>query len=827
MAADTLDRLSDKVTKLLGLLNQLDTFAGGAGTGGRGSGGSVMPNSLGKFSGVGTGGQLAGDLLKTGLGAIGGVVAGASQMMPDVGATMNRMGGFYTVGAMSGGSMGMGRLKAMIDRNLTTMSSAGAGANLAALYASRGVDMSTPGAAAMFAATSSATKYLNIPTEAAGAGIERLTAGDSSARLLRMGIFTSDPGTGAIKNTSQIFNELYQRGTYGRSRMSAGQMQEDIRRGGWKSNIEGLGFDDSTNEMFKAYLVAKTQGFDLNYEDKNSVSKYQSFLKNNGYENPFLSSYDVAKAEDQNMETASKPYLEGVKEANAALVDLKNTIGAPGGLIETFGKYNAMMQTFLGDNTGAGVFTAATSAFSGAIGAAGAIGSYMLGKKAITAVKAMGATSKGGGAAAGAKGATAASKATKTGTSLLKTGSKLAKGSAALSVVGGGLGYMTGDDNPWDDWEAAAGGAVVGGIAGTAAGGIGAIPGAAIGAGIGYFGNVGGYYGTMLADNLWGGGAWKGAWGGSDSLVGTGGTSDSKAQSFAQPTAGPVTASYGQKGSIWAAGYHKGTDYGVPVGTPVYAAAAGTVSKSQHGSGSHSFGLYVAIEHGGGYVTIYGHLSQALVSPGQSVQKGDLIAKSGQSGHVTGPHLHFEVQKNGVSVDPGTLQSFVGTNSEGKSSEKGADKGIGNSGNNVLDTVLGVGRAAGIPINISWQGVKGEALSTSQMVGAGLSGGAMGLSSPVIAASGVSANTAAHSGVGGAASGISLSGTTDTSGGLQALQNGIAETSQIMSGQSAARANVTINLSIAKASDDEARRFAHMVKNILEDESAIDKIGSK
>ena len=110
-----------------------------------------------------------------------------------------------------------------------------------------------------------------------------------------------------------------------------------------------------------------------------------------------------------------------------------------------------------------------------------------------------------------------------------------------------------------------------------------------------------------------------------------------------------VTSPFGSRSPIAGSSVHSGIDYAAAVGTPVYAAAAGTVQFSGQQSG---FGNVVYIDHGGGVVTIYGHLSELDVSQGQAVAGGQQIGLSGQSGLVTGPHLHFEVRVNGVAVDP-------------------------------------------------------------------------------------------------------------------------------------------------------------------------------
>ena len=104
---------------------------------------------------------------------------------------------------------------------------------------------------------------------------------------------------------------------------------------------------------------------------------------------------------------------------------------------------------------------------------------------------------------------------------------------------------------------------------------------------------------------------------------------------------------------------HDGVDIGVPVGTPVYAAASGEVIKSKYyltgsydGSYRDGYGNYVMIDHGD-YYTLYAHLQyKQVVSVGQTVTKGQLIAYTASTGNSTGPHLHFEVRKGTKAVNP-------------------------------------------------------------------------------------------------------------------------------------------------------------------------------
>ncbi len=94
---------------------------------------------------------------------------------------------------------------------------------------------------------------------------------------------------------------------------------------------------------------------------------------------------------------------------------------------------------------------------------------------------------------------------------------------------------------------------------------------------------------------------------------------------------------------------HNGLDMAAPAGTPIYAADDGTVIDSRY---SDSWGNVVQIDHGGGVVTLYAHASARLVSKGQTVKRGEMIAKVGTTGWSTGNHLHFTVYKNGVAVNP-------------------------------------------------------------------------------------------------------------------------------------------------------------------------------
>jgi murein DD-endopeptidase MepM/ murein hydrolase activator NlpD len=100
--------------------------------------------------------------------------------------------------------------------------------------------------------------------------------------------------------------------------------------------------------------------------------------------------------------------------------------------------------------------------------------------------------------------------------------------------------------------------------------------------------------------------------------------------------------------------FHKGVDFAGTKGSTVVAVAAGVVTWAGERSG---FGKMVEINHGDGYVTRYGHNEKTLVSVGETVKRGDPIGLMGSTGRSTGPHVHFEVLRNGRQVDP---LSFIG-----------------------------------------------------------------------------------------------------------------------------------------------------------------------
>ncbi len=117
------------------------------------------------------------------------------------------------------------------------------------------------------------------------------------------------------------------------------------------------------------------------------------------------------------------------------------------------------------------------------------------------------------------------------------------------------------------------------------------------------------------------------------------------------PSRGPITSPFGNRFHpvLGYSRFHAGTDFGAEQGSPILAAETGVVIFAGWYGG---YGNAVILEHGDGLTTLYGHASRLNVREGQTVKKGDVIAAVGTTGLSTGPHLHFEVRRNGKPVDP-------------------------------------------------------------------------------------------------------------------------------------------------------------------------------
>jgi hypothetical protein len=257
-----------------------------------------------------------------------------------------------------------------------------------------------------------------------------------------------------------------------------------------------------------------------------------------------------------------------------------------------------------------------------------------------------------------------------------------------------------------------------------------------------------------------------------------------------------------------------------------------------------SRGLYITIDHGGGRTTLYSHLSKSFVSKGNAVMKGEVIGLRGNSGYSSGPHLHFGLYINGKHQNPNGLVGLAyggGGNKRQYSATSGATESDLNSGMTSGDT-----SASGSVVNNFVAGISGVSAmggSAKQILESilGSPGGSLGASpttsssislpEPIRAPSssgmmgetnlGSSTSmTGSESAVGG---GYDLGGTN----GIDYGSNAINLSKKGSKSSLGLAANVTINLSIAQASAAEAKTFAKMVKDILEEDKLVGRMGSK
>lgn len=237
-------------------------------------------------------------------------------------------------------------------------------------------------------------------------------------------------------------------------------------------------------------------------------------------------------------------------------------------------------------------------------------------------------------------------------------------------------------DGRGEDAEMSKGGILASMLAGGATGaamgapvaGVGAIPGALLGALVGGMTYTGGF--TL--------GKKTSGQGGSDTDSVTPTLGNVMPFSGNHPITSPfgkvrhLTFANGQKSPSYGKP-HGGIDYGTPEGTPLFAVTDGVIEPT--GYDAPGFGNYVKIRTSDGEELYYGHMSQKLLSGGTRVKAGDLIGYSGNSGNSTGPHLHFEVRKNGAKLDPSMFLAGAGSASLNDGAMPAASSGLTVSSN--------------------------------------------------------------------------------------------------------------------------------------------------
>lgn len=530
---------------------------------------------------------------QAGLSAAAGVAAGMYMGVPNIQSVMASSANYYGASLRASG-LGYQQITNMTMQGLGRLGITGeqSPAATAAILASRGV---MPGSAqyrTLLGEIGGAARYMNMANENSALGLSGLTQGPMSARLYAAGISTFNNDTGQFRGGTEVFQQLYERMTMGRPQANLQQTMNSIQGGFIRQTAEDLGMSEDQKQMFFQFMIQKAGG------------KESDFAKLGVSGNPLEAQKRIVQSDVETLNAYVKPMLEGMSGA-ATVVENFNTMLQ--GAADELGKFAGFVGGLGQSRAGSGLGVAAGSILGG------------IKDVALTALAGRAILGKGG---------------------LATAGKFMSKGAGRFIpglglVLGGASGFFDRKDgsgiNKAGLLTSIGGGAATGAVIGAPAYGIGAVPGALIGGVVGGATYMGGYL-------LGGGGSGGGnqvPMGGSfgSGTVGTG--------AISPIMGGAVGTPYGAEGKMWK-GSHTGDDYPCAIGTPVVAALDGVVYNDNPGQ---AYGKTVQIDHGNGYQTLYGHLSEVLVRTGDNVKKGQIIGKSGDTGNVDGPHLHFEVRR--------------------------------------------------------------------------------------------------------------------------------------------------------------------------------------
>jgi hypothetical protein len=537
-----------------------------------------------------------------------GLIAGALAAVPSVTSVMASSANYYGASLRSGG-LGYQQVTSMTMQGLGRLgiTSEQSPAATAAILAARGVMPGSPQYQALLGQIGGAARYMNMANENAAVALSGFTQGGMSARLYSAGISTYNMETGQFRNPNEIMEQIYQRMTAGREKMTVQETMNSIQGGILGATANSLGLSEDQKQILFQKFIQKAGG-------------QESDLAKLGIgQNPLEAQKRIVQSDVETLNEYVKPVLKGmenaadiVEGANRQLQRFADQLGYVSGLLGGIG------QSRVGAGLGiaAGGFLGGAGTILGALGAGKFIKS--LGGKASSVLKGKGGLVKGVLGKLGLAGATY------TGLEFLQGKLNDIEGIPDWLRTGGNFAFDVGQ----------------GGLTGLATGN----------PYVGLAGLVGGGAGAIA--NPYGGGGSTGYSFGASFGMGT------QTQGAISPIMGGVVgAKYGDTGKMWK-GTHTGDDYPCPVGTPVVAALDGTVFNDNPGQ---AYGKTVQIDHGNGYQTLYGHLSEVSVSVGQTVKRGQIIGKSGDTGNVSGPHLHFEVRRGKNNpVNPSELKQAGG-----------------------------------------------------------------------------------------------------------------------------------------------------------------------
>jgi hypothetical protein len=392
-----------------------------------------------------------------------------------------------------------------------------------------------------------------------------------------------------------------------------------------------------------------------------------------------------------------------------------------------------------------------------------------------------------------------------------KVGSVALKG---LGVAGGAVGVGMSAVGAHDAAKKGDGWGVAGNILGATASGALAgamfgVPGAIIGGSIGLLSSG---IGALMGGT---GGGYEGIGGATD----TSGTKTSASgkgakPKFVRPASGSITSGFGPRTPPvkGASSFHKGVDIANSAGTPIGASADGKVSFSGTSGG---YGQHIKIDHSDGYVTTYSHMSKLIAKKGDTVVAGQRIGSMGTTGTSTGNHLHFEVLKGGAHIDPATVVPGLGggsvkatiTNTSRTGGKTDSGKHGGAAKTFGSSTSANVNGSSSILATLGFGAADTSEYLTTPASTVNIFGTFKSIMDPKEDAS------TGKTGKGGP----TAVGLGSTGGG------GMVDFSS--SPSRGGRGGIVINVNVKSASEAEARRFAKIVQETLEDDSDIMKIG--
>jgi murein DD-endopeptidase MepM/ murein hydrolase activator NlpD len=584
-----------------------------------------------------------------------GIIAGIAASVPGTAEVMGSAGNYYGASLRSGGMSRQAVREATFGGLAGGVTSTLSPSTTSAILAARGI---MPGSAqynATVAQIGGAARYMNMANENAAVAMSGLTQGGFSAQLYGMGISTYDAKTGQMRDQNQIFEQLHSRLTFGRPAMNAQDTMTSIQAGQLGFMMNSLGMSEDQKSMFSQFMLDKAGG------KETDLSKL-------GYgDNPLKDKMRITTSDTSVLNKYEEPFLKGFEKAADLIVNTVNP--ALEKMADSAGRAAGFLGGLSESRAGTGMGIATGGLIQGLMTAGGAF----LGARGLKGLMGKGG---GGGIFAGAKNLFG-----KLG-GLKGAVGRVLPSAAVYMGLEQGQKFLNKADVPdevryianllYDAGQGGLSGLATGnpyaGLAGVAAGTAGAVA------------------------NPYGGSG-----GGSPGFGASFGGSSGSTNAVTPITGGSVGTPYGAKGKLWQSGSHTGDDYPCPIGTPVVAAMDGTVFNDNPGD---QYGKTVQIDHGNGFQTLYGHLSEVSVAVGANVKRGQVIGRSGDTGNVTGPHLHFEVRKGKNNpVNPTELTKDGGTLAES------------------LSTIIQNGGLGSSPLTSDISGVKANEVKLSNLLG--------------------------------------------------------------------------------------------------------------